>query len=245
MLKPSTMSRIEYVRTLEFIYGDKLSDTLHAKLAKDLQDKGLTVAGMWEKAHSPTYGFTEVTNSSTIYVITHKGVDVYSSTSWGMTDKVFEAFNPIIEGLLQEKRATQTITKRWLPVKGVYVCAYNLHCLEGNASRYYEKPISYEDNLKMEIALDNSSRGLRLKFTITWKPEKVQRKDSIEMRMVEEVLNDMAFIQSIIEGRLKLKKYGIKVKDAEINCHFDAKTESRSECAPDIVNRVREAKKAL
>jgi hypothetical protein len=239
------MSKIEYVRTLEFIYGDKLSDTLHAKLAKDLQDKGLTIAGMWEKAHSPTYGITEVTNSSTIYAITHEGKDIYSSTSYGMRDIVFEAFSPIVEGLLAESRTTQTTSKKWLPVKGSYVCTYNLKGLEGDASRYYEKEISYEDSLKMEITLDNSSNGLRLKFTITWKPERVQRKDSIETKMVEEVLNDMVLIQSIIEGRLKLKKYGIKVEEAEINCHFDAKTESRSECAPDIVNRVREAKKAL
>ena len=28
----------------------------------------------------------------------------------------------------------------------------------------------------------------------------------------------------------------------EITCHFDAKTESRSECTPDIIKQVREAR---
>ena len=62
--------------------------------------------------------------------------------------------------------------------------------------------------------------------------------------MVNEKLNDMAKIQGTIESRLKLKKFGFNVDSPSIDCHFDAKTESRSECAPDIINRVKEAKKA-
>ena len=239
------MSKIEYVRTMEYNYGEKLGDTVHAKLAKDLQDKGITVAGMWDTSHEPTYGFTEIVKSSSKWVITHKNVDVYNSTSYGITEEVFAGFSTIIEDLHCEKRETETTVKKWLPVKGSKVSTVGLEGLEGKPYHHYGKAIHYEDNLIMEITLRNSSDGLRLKFTITWKPEKVQRKDAIETRMVEEVLNDMVLIQSIIEGRLKLKKYGIKVEEAEIDCHFDAKTESRSECAPDIINRVREAKKAL
>ena len=95
----------------------------------------------------------------------------------------------------------------------------------------------------MTIRLSNSNTGVILKFTTTWRPNGIQRKDTIEEVMVNQVLNDMAKIQGIIEGRLKLKKYGFDVDSASIDCHFDAKTESRSECAPDIINRVKEAKK--
>ena len=55
-------------------------------------------------------------------------------------------------------------------------------------------------------------------------------------------LKDMGIIQSIVESRLKLKQFGLK-GEPTIECHFDAKTESRSECAPDIVARVRNARK--
>jgi len=61
--------------------------------------------------------------------------------------------------------------------------------------------------------------------------------------MVQTVLNDMGKIQKVVESRLKLKRFGYNVEDVGIDCHFDAKTESRSECAPDIIKQVREARK--
>ena len=33
-------------------------------------------------------------------------------------------------------------------------------------------------------------------------------------------------------------------EDVEIDCHFDAISESRSECTPDIIKQVRDAKNA-
>ena len=74
--------------------------------------------------------------------------------------------------------------------------------------------------------------------------DKVARKTQIESMVVDTPLNDMAEIQHIVETILHtVTEYD--VSEAEINCHFDAKTESRSECTPDIINRVKEAKKLL
>ena len=61
--------------------------------------------------------------------------------------------------------------------------------------------------------------------------------------MVKAPLNDMGAIQRVIENRLKLKKYGFDVDDVEIDCEFHVVSESRSECTPDIVKQVREARK--
>ena len=54
---------------------------------------------------------------------------------------------------------------------------------------------------------------------------------------------DMGKMQSIIEGRMSLKKFDIDTENVDIDCHFDAKTESRSECTPDIIKQVRDARK--
>ena len=69
------------------------------------------------------------------------------------------------------------------------------------------------------------------------------RKEAIEEAMVQTPLKDMGLIQSLVESRLRLKKFGFDTEDVSIDCHFDAKTESRSECTPDIIKQVREARK--
>ena len=97
----------------------------------------------------------------------------------------------------------------------------------------------------MAINLNNGYEGLKLKFTIIWNVDSVQRKEQIEEAMVELVMADMGKIQNTIEGRMKLKKFGVDTEAVVIDCHFDAKTESRSECTPDIISQVRNARKGI
>ncbi len=235
------MSRdITYERTIEMNYGTKLSDVMFAKLAKKLQDKGISLLGRWDNS-APTYGYNTVEKTVHQYVITLDGKDVFVTKYQQDANEAFNAFSPLINGLEQETRKVTTTSKQWIEVEGGLMLV-DLE-LEGNQTKYYGKAIHYDDNLEMEMVMNNGSSGLRLTFTVTWTPEGIQRKDAIEARMVDEVLNDMGLIQGTIEGRLKLKEFGFDVDNAEINCHFDAKTESRSECAPDIINRVKEAKR--
>ena len=100
--------------------------------------------------------------------------------------------------------------------------------IEGEQYKWYDYEINYDNKQSMTIRLSNSNNGVILKFTTTWNPDGIQRKDTIEEVMVNQVLNDMAKIQGIIEGRLKLKKYGFDVDSASIDCHFDATTFSLS-----------------
>ena len=103
--------------------------------------------------------------------------------------------------------------------------------------------IEYDNGAKMYVFLENDYDGMVLRFRVVWEQEKVQRKEAIEDAMVQTVLNDMGKIQKLVESRLKLKKFGYDVDDVAIDCHFDAKTESRSECTPDIIKQVREARR--
>jgi hypothetical protein len=233
-------SDITYERTIEMNYGAKLSDVMFAKLAKKLQDKGISLLGRWD-SKAPVYGYNTVERTVQQYVITLGEKDVFVTKYQGDANDAFNAFSPLIDGLEQETRTVTTTSKKWIEVEGSRMLI-DLD-LDGEQGRYYDKPLHYNNDLQMEINLSNGSSGLKLTFIVTWTPEGVQRKDAIEARMVDEVLNDMGLIQGTIEGRLKLKEFGFDVDNAEISCHFDAKTESRSECAPDIINRVKEAKR--
>ena len=213
---------------------------MYAKLAHKLQEKGINIIGRWDN-QAPVYGFNEVEKTLKQYVITLNGKDVFVTKYMQDAKDAFNAFSPLIEDLQEEARETTIITKKWIEADG-YLLLMDLE-FDGEQNDYYSRAIQYPDNLGMVAQLLNGSQGLILKFVVTWNPESVQRKEAIETRMVDEVLNDMGLIQGTIEGRMKLKQFGINVDDATIDCHFDAKTESRSECTPDIINRVKEAKR--
>lgn len=213
---------------------------MYAKLAHKLQEKGINIVGRWEN-QAPVYGFNEVEKTLKQYVITLNGKDIFVTKYMQDAKDAFNAFSPLIEDLQEETRETTTTSKKWVEADG-YLLLMDLE-FDGEQTAYYSRRIEYPDNLGMVAQLLNGSQGLILKFIVTWNPKSVQRKEAIETRMVDEVLNDMGLIQGTIEGRMKLKQFEIDVDASTIDCHFDAKTESRSECTPDIINRVKEAKR--
>ena len=231
-------SDITYVRTMKINYGKKMGDLQFAKFANDLQKKGITIRPHF--GSKPTYGFNEKTETKKTYQIVMDGKVVFETKYVTDRNEAFDAFSPFLTLESVDAQVEKT-SKDWTEVEGsVIEIDFDL---EGEQYKWYDYEINYENGQSMTIRLSNSNTGVILKFTTTWRPNGIQRKDTIEEVMVNQVLNDMAKIQGIIEGRLKLKKYGFDVDSASIDCHFDAKTESRSECAPDIINRVKEAKK--
>lgn len=86
-------------------------------------------------------------------------------------------------------------------------------------------------------------------FTITWDSKTIQRKDAIEEWLVQYPLSIIAHIQAkfekIIAENGNEETYTDEFfENVEIDCHFDAISESRSECTPDIIKQVRDAKNA-
>ena len=94
-----------------------------------------------------------------------------------------------------------------------------------------------------------SARCTVLSFTITWDSKTIQRKDAIEQWLVQYPLSIIAHIQAKFEkviaenGDKETYTDGF-FENVEIDCHFDAISESRSECTPDIIKQVRDAKNA-
>lgn len=92
-----------------------------------------------------------------------------------------------------------------------------------------------------------------LAFTVEWDSKTIQRKDEIEKWLVQYPLSIIAHFQALFENTLILsdmkRSHGEKYtseffENVEIDCHFDAISESRSECTPDIIKQVRDAKNA-
>ena len=165
-------------------------------------------------------------------------------------DAIITGFESIIEGIVMETANLESVKMRWAEPEGsaVVVFGEGINGISNNLDCWGENELIYEVNgeeVSMSMRIINDYEGLRLKFLVVWKTNKIQRKDVIEEAMVDLVMNDMGKIQAIVESKLKLKKFVYDIENVSIDCHFDAKTESRSECTPDIIKQVRDARKGL
>ena len=242
---------VTYKRRVEFVYGNKMDDLTFKKLGAELQKNGLTIISMFRD--SVEYGFKEV-------VITNPTYDVFVAGecvgSFRVSQDAREAVR-MLEKLIEERpinsrlESHTTVKKQRKEIFGDILMVDKAAIeLEGTQSQYWDRDISYvldaDEVVKMNATFNNSNSGLKLTFEITWKPENIQRKEAIEEKMVDTTLNDMATIQKVIEKKIKLKKFGsYDISEPTINCKFDAMTHTSSECAPDIIQKVRDAKKGV
>ena len=122
-------------------------------------------------------------------------------------------------------------------------CVYLSNGEHGSSTLTYSTEDGSEVNLKIEIWQDSwSNRDLSVRFSMSWTPTRVQKKENIEDMLVNKPLDDMGLVQRHIEKNLSI--LGWDEEQPEIDCHFTHNTFSKSECAPDIVKRVRDARKA-
>lgn len=248
---------IQYVRTVEYNYGAKMGETDFKKFAHALQKAGVKICPMFEDTKNINYGYETIETEKGGYAV-NQGEKQICLFNYRSSADIMVAGLQSFEGFenLEIAYASEVTTRKdWKPVKGVSLkIDSSIIKLEGDQSDYWDRPIRYHledyssssDTVAVEVKLDNSNRGLILKFKTIWKPETIQRKDTLERTMVDLPLLDMAKIQKVIESKLKLKKFGSwAVDEAEINCKFDALTASSSECTPDIIQKVRDAKNNL
>lgn len=150
----------------------------------------------------------------------------------------------------------------WRSINGEYVMARDLSFLgdieynrHNMALVFYPEdldgePITVTCQIKDQPTTQWSSfkKLNTLAFTVTWDSKTVQRKEAIEEYLVQFPLSIIAHYQAKFEKILaesEMGEYPPEFFDnVEIDCHFDAISESRSECTPDIINQVREAKNA-
>jgi hypothetical protein len=236
---------IIYLRTMKIKYGDKIDDLEFKKLVGELSSKGIFVCGNYDDYTDNQYGLTEISKETTKYDI-HSNVETGIMSvdySWDAI-AIVEGLGHLIDGLYYEKVVINNTEKKWASPQGSYIVfTGNKDGKNTNIDCWGDNGLEYDNGAIMQIRLSNGYEGLRLIFTIEWEVETIQRKDKIEEAMVQVVMGDMGKIQSIIEGRMNLKKFDIDTENVDIDCHFDAKTESRSECTPDIIKQVRDARR--
>ena len=230
---------------MKITYGKKLSFDNLKRFACELAKKSVYITNGSTSVNPEDYQYKEVTKEDTTYNIIVDGGEVMTVSYRSDAKAIVEGFSSLFDEINYEEVQTKTTKKDWPEVYGTTL-AFDLDGLEGETQPldiYAHRQITYDNGVGMIATLSNQWDGLYLQFKVILHAESVMRTDAIEEAMVETPLKDMGLIQSLIENRLRLKKFGFDTEDVTIDCHFDAKTESRSECTPDIIKQVREARK--
>lgn len=234
---------IQYVRTMKINYGKQLENDEFNKLSGALAKKGVFLTNTYSAIDTDDYGFKPVERNSRIYGIIINDETQFTVDYESDAHLIVHGLKNLHPDVTYNTVKTSTIESVWIEPSG-HKLSFNFE-LDGEVQNFYnwgENLIGYSNGAEMTVSLENDYDGMVLKFQVVWNCETVQRKDDIEDAMVQLVLNDMGKIQKIVESRLKLKKFGYDIEDVDIDCHFDAKSESRSECTPDIIKQVREAR---
>ena len=238
---------IQYERIMKINYGYRLDDIDFCKLVGLLAKKDMFVCGLYDNYSENRYGFTQSNKVRQEYNIKSSTHGLIMTVNYlGDAQRIIDGFTDIIPHITMETIDTESKKKKWMEPEGSYVALpQDNHTFVGdclNLNCWGENGLQYDNGVTMTIRVKNDYEGLMLNFFINWNVDSIQRKDKIEAAMVQTTMEDMGQIQAIFEGRLKLKQFNYETEHVQIDCHFNAKTESKSECAPDIIKQVRDAR---
>ena len=234
-----------YERTMKMNYDISLGQREWAKISNHLHQCGLHLVSKWRysnKVNEEEYGFQVVTSESTVYTIVIEGqhalTTVYSSDATKMIEQLKD--NTDFEVNKEVDTTTHSIEK-WVSPLGEYFLL-DYENIVGIQVIGITPELLYNEEVRMVTTLINKNNTeVELKFVIQWETDGVQTKGVIEEMCVNTPLPDIGSIQYLVEYAMGY--YG-EIKEPLIECYFDAKTESRSECTPDIIAKTREARLA-
>ena len=240
---------VTYVRTYSLEYENSPTVEQRRSLNTLLMEVGIPTIDRWDdEILEEKYGLVDKTDTSETFSvgwnIDGDHVDKVLSFDYQSTaDKIVEELDAVcIDAKITHSKVVDTTTVEQ-GMRGEELIL--LDKLENyNLVGYGRKALSYDNEVELTAQVVFGYRTTKLIFNAEWKTDKVARKAAIESHVVDTPLGDMALMQHKFESCFTtVTEYD--VTEAEIHCHFDAKTESRSECTPDIINRVKEAKKLL
>jgi len=246
---------IEYNRTMKIRYehDERLNQKKEAKLAKQLQNKGLNmIDSYWGKV--PEYGYTSMTSETVQHGIYIDGELIFSVNYSSNAKEIVEGLLNKFDDVNTSRIASETTKKEWVAPKGDYLVPifnksnhytyiptedslFDFKQLERNCQ------IMLDNGVGIRMELGNNYGGIELIFKTYWDCETVQRKEAIEENMVNYPLEIIGKVQSVVERVLKTKQFGYDVENVEIDCNFKAITLNESKCTPDIIRMTREARK--
>lgn len=235
---------IIYERTFKIEYNDcKITDAQKNVLAEKLQANDVIVHS-WatDNFKDIIYGEYEQTETTTSYQIVDEDSNVIYQSEYNFhTADVFDQISSFIGGLSRQEQTIETTSKKWKEIDGS-----RLYFDEGLIEAFYSNLYGYNyyyegEGVVMKVIFSGSHySNIQLEFTITWEADRVQRAEIIENKLVKLPLNDMGVMQKLFE--YSLNDMGYYTEDAIVHCYFETKTETKSECSPDIVKMVRDAR---
>ncbi len=236
-----------YVRTMKLLYPMKIDNTQLARLATRLHEKGMNMVSAWrdftDTPSDEDYGFKSTTKQKVRHWLTLNNERVWTTHLKYEVDNIMNSINEIsadITATLESERY-EAKERKWAKPKGSYIWFIG----EMDGEMVSPRTIKYNKEVSMQVRIIKTWRNqIELSFELEWMTDRPQKKEEIESRLVDIPLRDMGRMQAILESILKTKKFGALVDEPIIDCKFDAKTHTSSECAPDIIAKVRAARKA-
>lgn len=238
--------QMTYVRTMKITY-DK-SDNLGKHIREintRLHEEGIATMDRYDDYDETNYGLFESVSKSRTYQLCINGELIHESPYLIMKKETQDVLNNVIGDLIHCSEITterkETMHRR---LNGNHLIT--VESTKNGTFQYGLEPsmcIIDENgiNSNLMVTFDEgsswSTRPTSITFTTTILSDGVLRKDDIERGVVDSTLETIGTVQAIFEKVLMSFDYDLS--EPTIDCHFDAKSESRSECTPDIIERTR------
>ena len=110
---------------------------------------------------------------------------------------------------------------------------------------WYGSSFNLGDDTIVKVRFYPKMTCTKLEFEIQWNAERVARKDAIERRLVEKPLDLMSLIILKVETALQSQFGDDSINDTIVDCKFESINHTSSECSPDIIQMVKDAKNEL
>ena len=250
-----TDTTVTYEREMTMTYGDDgISHAKRAKMNTLLYQDGLCLMGRWtQNTAAEHFGMMEFETTKKHTEIVVEG-ETYTETDrdviagWNRAIAAVQQHYPDLTTTVNEKQEV-TIKREEQQPAGCYMVIagdYADVASDGLGLFNRAKPLGMNietdgDVILMLVELELQRYSApELKFVLRWEAPSVQRTAEIQKHLVEGPLAVMGYIQASVERCLEF--VGIEAADPMIDCEFKCINESKSECAPDIIEMVRAEK---
>ena len=236
-------SQIIYKRVMKATYKVEGDGLIGGHFASELQNAGLTLTDAWTSERTE-YGFKVIEKNTKVFdIVNSRNKVVYSDKYMGRRNEVYEQIKNAWK-VGRSSRVLVTENENWVEPVGERVVLdeppSGVNVTYGSYSHNYTFDGS-TSTMKVNLSKPAWGNELKLTFTINWAVPRVQDTRTIELNVVDAPMETMAIIQSKVEDVFKV--VGFTVEDEpEIDCTFEAITNSRTECSPETVGKLREMK---
>jgi len=249
-----------YIRKYTIEYDIRMNGKDNRTLNSLFQREGIYLSGNYDSEMlQNTQGLQTVTHTETMYAMTLNNVEnglsfAYQSDARKAQEQLIKIFP---DGGLFPISAIETTEEDTdlMPMGGenIVLSQWNDETEECEVleSELFERFSFYGctyklgDDTDLNVKFNQKINTVQLIFEITWNADKVARKDAIERRLIEKPLDLMSLIILKVENALQ-SQFGLdSTVNQTVDCKFESINHTSSECSPDIIQMVKDAKNEL